>query len=155
MIEPIWAGLLALAVCWRQTRLLAGLLAIKWATNYAAFTYAEWAPVYVDLILGSIGTAAAARIHRRWADFVIAGFVLTPLVHAWYWAGLGMAHPVTYYWLVIGLFTAQVLAVAWPGGRIHVASLVRRVDRAVRRRLAGRGPDPVPGQGAAQDRPPG
>lgn len=118
MIEGLWAGLLLLAASHRRTRLVALLLAVKWATNYAAFRLiGEAAPVVIDIALGAVGVVWATRVHSRWADVVIAGFVLTPLVHAWYWFQYltGTASPLLYYWLIIGLFTLQVGALAWPG----------------------------------------
>ncbi len=120
MIEWLWAGLLALAVSHRRSRALALLLALKWASNYAAFRLiGEAAPALIDTALGAVGIVWATRYRTLWSDVVTAGFVLTPLVHAWYWLpqAPGTVPALAYYWLVVVLFTAQVAAVAWPGAR--------------------------------------
>ena len=137
MIEWLWVGLLALGACHRDGRALALLLALKWACNYTAFhLIGETAPALVDIALGTVGVIWASRAHRWWADAVIAGFVLTPLAHGWYWFqyGAGSASPEVYYWLLVGLFTMQAAALAWPavaqGGRAAARRLKRaRIDR--------------------------
>lgn len=131
MIEGLWAALLILAGSHRATRIVALLLALKWAANYAAFRLiGEAAPVVIDLALGAVGVVWATRLHARWADLVIAGFVLTPLVHAWYWfqPAAGSASPLVYYWLIVGLFSVQVAALAWPAAVQSVRSILRRSD---------------------------
>jgi len=133
MIEWLWAGLLLLAASHRGTRLVALLLALKWAANYAAFRLiGEAAPAVIDLALGAFGVVWATRVHARWADVVIAGFVLTPLIHAWYWLqhAAGTASPLVYYWLIVGVFTLQVGAVAWPATAQAARSLLRRSGSA-------------------------
>lgn len=133
MIEWLWAGLLLLAASHRATRLVALLLALKWAANYAAFRLVgEAAPVVIDLALGALGVVWATRVHARWADVVIGGFVLTPLVHAWYWfqPAAGPASPLVYYWLIVGLFTLQVGALAWPAAVEVIRMIVRRAGPA-------------------------
>lgn len=117
MIEWLWAGLLALAVSHRGSRALALLLVLKWASNYAAFSLiGQGAPALIDVALGTVGIVWASRQRSWWSDVVIAGFILTPLVHAWYWLPQApdAVSGLTYYWLVVILFTAQVAAVAWP-----------------------------------------
>lgn len=140
MIEALWAVLLLVGASLPASRGLALLLAAKWAVNYAAFFgLSEAAPVLVDIAAGAVGVTIATRRPTVWKDIVVAGFVLTPLVHAWYWIQhtAGTASPLLYYWLVIGLFTAQVAATAWPGGRAHARSVHRRLAGGGRRGLAG------------------
>ena len=85
-MEWLWAGLLLVAATHSATRPLALLLALKWACNYTAFRLiGETAPALIDVAIGTVGVIWASRLQTRWADAVIAGFVLTPLVHAWYW----------------------------------------------------------------------
>ncbi len=130
MIEWLWAGLLVLAASHRGSRALALLLALKWAANYAAFRLVgEGAPALVDVALGTVGVVWASRRRAWWSDVVIAGFVLTPLVHAWYWLpqASGAVSAITYYWLVAGLFTVQIAALAWPAAREHGRGLLRRL----------------------------
>ncbi len=128
-MEWLWAGLLALAASHRATRPLALLLALKWASNYTAFRLiGETAPALIDVALGTVGVIWASRLHARWADVVTAGFVLTPLVHAWYWLQPvpGALSPLAYYWIVVGLFSIQTAAVAWPAAGQHARTLLRR-----------------------------
>ena len=130
MIEGLWVGLLVLAASHRTTRALSLLLALKWAANYAAFSLiAQTAPALIDVALGTVGVIWASQRRAGWSDVVIAGFVLTPLVHAWYWfqhAAGAVSAPV-YYWLIVGLFTGQVAAVAWPAAHKHARTLLRRL----------------------------
>lgn len=128
-MEWLWAALLLVAATHPATRALALLLALKWACNYTAFRLiGETAPALIDVAIGTVGVVWASRRHTRWADVVIAGFVLTPLVHAWYWlpAGPGALSPQAYYWIVVGLFGLQVTALAWPAARRHARNLLRR-----------------------------
>jgi len=132
-MEWLWAGLLLLAATHPATRALALLLALKWACNYTAFRLiGETAPALIDVGIGTVGVIWASRLQTRWADVVIAGFVLTPLVHAWYWLqpAPGTLSPVAYYWIVVGVFAAQVAALAWPAARRHARPLLRRLDSA-------------------------
>lgn len=129
MIEWLWAGLLTLAASHRATRALSLLLALKWAANYAAFRLiAETAPPLIDIALGTVGVIWASRQRAGWSDVVAAGFILTLLAHAWYWLqyGAGGASALVYYWLIVGLFTAQAAAVAWPGALAYARALRRR-----------------------------
>lgn len=131
MIEGLWAALLILAASHRVTRPLALLLALKWAANYAAFRLiAETAPALIDVALGTVGVIWASRRHALWADVVIAGFILTPLVHGWYWFqyAAGSVSPFAYYWLIAGLFTMQAAALAWLGGHQAARAVVRRLE---------------------------
>lgn len=117
MIEWLWAGLLALAVAHRDARALGLLLALKWASNYAAFRLiGEAAPAFIDVALGTVGIVWATRRRTWWSDVATAGFILTPLVHAWYWLPqrAGATPAVAYYALIVTLFTAQAAALAWP-----------------------------------------
>lgn len=137
MIEWLWAGLLVLAASHRGSRALALLLALKWAANYAAFRLVgEGAPALVDVALGTVGLVWASRQRAWWSDVVIAGFILAPLVHAWYWLpqAPGPVSALAYYWLIAGLFTVQLAALAWPAARDH--------GRALLRWLGSRRPDP-------------
>lgn len=132
-MEWLWAGLLLVAATHPATRALALLLALKWACNYTAFRLiGETAPALIDVAIGTVGVVWASRRHTRWADVVIAGFVLSPLVHAWYWfqAAPGALSPVAYYWIVVGLFSMQVAALAWPAAHRHTRGLVRRLSSA-------------------------
>ena len=131
MMEWLWAALLALAATHPSSRALALLLALKWAANYTAFVLvAETAPALIDVALGTVGVIWASRRHTLWSDAVIAGFVLTPLAHAWYWLQYdgGAVSEVAYYRILVGLFTLQAVAVAWPAlpGR---ARTLRRLTR--------------------------
>lgn len=120
MIEALWAALLIAATVHPAARPLAFLLTVKWALNYAAFMQGAWAaPVYIDLTLGAVGIVLAARAHGRWADVVIAGFVVTPLVHGWFWIQRDIWPPASsvHYALIVGVFTAQAMALGWPGLR--------------------------------------
>lgn len=129
-MEWLWAALLTLAASHRAARALALLLALKWAANYTAFRLVgETAPALIDVALGAVGVIWASRLHQRWADVVTAGFVLTPLVHAWYWlqpTGGGLS-PLGYYWTLVGLFTVQVAALTWPAALQHGRTGLRRL----------------------------
>lgn len=128
MIEGLWAALLVLAASYRGGRALALLLAFKWAANYAAFRLVgQGAPALVDVAVGTVGLVWASRRRTWWSDVVIAGFILTPLVHAWYWfpQASGAVPARAYYWLIVGLFTMQVAALAWPAARERGRALVR------------------------------
>lgn len=131
MIEWLWAGLLVLAASHRDARVLALLLAFKWAANYAAFhLIGEGAPALVDVAVGTVGVVWASRHRAWWSDIVAAGFVLTPLVHVWYWfpQAPGVVSALAYYWLVVGLFTTQVAALAWPAVHPRGRALLRWLD---------------------------
>lgn len=135
-MEWAWAGLLILAALHRAARPLALLLALKWACNYTAFRLlGETAPALIDVAIGTVGVIWASRLQTRWSDVVIAGFVLTPLVHAWYWLqpAPGALSPLAYYWIVACLFSVQVAAVAWPAAQTRGRSLLRQW-RSVRTR---------------------
>ncbi len=128
-MEWLWAGLLILAATHGASRALALLLALKWAASYTAFALvAETAPALIDVALGTVGVIWASRQHARWADVLIAGFILTPLVHAWYWLQYpgGAVSELAYYRIILALFTIQTAAVAWPAAR----RLVRRLPNA-------------------------
>lgn len=128
MIEWLWAGLLAVAVTHRDARALALLLALKWAANYAAFhLIGQAAPALIDVAIGTVGVIWASGRRAWWSDVAAAGFILTWLVHAWYWLpqAQGAGSALTYYWLIVGLFTAQVAAVAWPRVRERSRALLR------------------------------
>lgn len=130
-IEWLWAALLALAVSHRRSRALALLLALKWASNYAAFRLlGQAAPAFIDVALGTVGVVWASRQRSWWSDVVAGGFILTPLVHAWYWLpqASGTVSANAYYWLIIALFTAQVTALAWPPARERGRILLRWRD---------------------------
>ncbi len=116
-LEWLWAGVLVLAATHASSRALGLLLALKWAANYTAFVLvAETAPALIDIGLGTVGVIWASRRHALWSDAVIAGFVLVPVVHAWYWLQYpgGAASEVVYYRLLVALFTLQTAAAAWP-----------------------------------------
>lgn len=128
-MEWLWAVLLTVAASHRPTRALALLLALKWAANYLAFRMvSETAPALIDVALGTVGVIWASRLQTRWADVLVAGFVLTPLVHAWYWFQQpgGAPSALTYYWLTVGLFSVQVAALAWPAALHQARALFRR-----------------------------
>jgi len=130
MIEWLWAALLVLAATHPGVRPLALLLALKWAANYAAFRLVgEAAPALVDLVLGAVGVIWAARHRAWWSDVVAAGFALTLFVHVWYWLpqAPGALSALVYYGLIVGLFTLQVGALAWPAARKHGRPLLRRL----------------------------
>ena len=132
-MEWLWAGRLLVAATHTATRPVALLLALKWACNYTAFRLiGETAPALIDIAIGTVGVIWASRHRAGWSDVVIAGFVLTPLVHAWYWLQPepGALSPVAYYWIVAGLFAMQVAALAWPALRRHARSLLRRLNSA-------------------------
>lgn len=140
MMEWLWVGLLALGASHRPSRALALLLALKWASNYTAFQLiGETAPALIDIALGTVGVIWASRTHSWSMDVVIAGFVLTPLVHGWYWSqyGAGSASPQVYYWLLVGLFTLQIAALAWPAAARDGRTLMRRLKRLRPKRQTG------------------
>lgn len=129
LMEWLWASLLILGASYRPARPFALLLALKWASNYTAFRLiGETAPALIDIALGAVGVIWASRLQQRWADVVIAGFVLTPLLHAWFWLQPqpGALSPSAYYWMVAGLFSVQAAAVAWPAAHRHGRGLLRR-----------------------------
>lgn len=132
-MEWLWAGVLLLAATHAATRPLALLLALKWACNYTAYRLiGETAPALIDIAIGTVGVIWASRLQTRWADAVIAGFVLTPLVHAWFWLqpAPGALSPLAYYWMIAGLFAMQVAALAWPATRRHARAVLRRLESA-------------------------
>lgn len=127
-MEWLWAVLLTVAASHGPTRALALLLALKWAANYAAFQLvSETAPALIDAALGTVGVVWASRLHTWWADVLVAGFVLTPLAHAWYWFQQpgGSPSALAYYWVTIGLFAMQVAALAWPAATHRGRALLR------------------------------
>ena len=133
IMEWLWAGLLVLAATQASSRALALLLALKWAANYAAFfLIAQTAPALIDIGLGTVGVIWASRRHALWSDAVIAGFVLVPLVHGWYWLQYpgGAVSEVAYYRLLVALFTLQTAAVAWPAALRAARTLHRRRSTA-------------------------
>ena len=131
MIEWLWAGLLALAASHRGARPLALLLALKWAANYAAFRLiGQAAPALIDVALGTVGVIWASSHRAWWSDVVAAAFLVTWLVHAWYWLPQvpGEVPALAYYWMVVGLFTVQVMALAWPAARQQGRALRRWLE---------------------------
>ena len=131
MIEWLWAGLLALGASHRGARALALLLALKWAANYAAFRLiGQAAPALIDVGLGTVGVIWASSRRAWWSDVVAVGFIATWLVHAWYWLpqAPGAGSALVYYGLVVGLFTIQVAALAWPAAREQGRALRRRLE---------------------------
>lgn len=140
VIEALWAAFLVVAASHRHSWSLALLLVLKWFLNYAAFIYvSQWAPVLMDIALGTVGVIWASRRREEWAGVVTAGFVVTPLIHGWYWIQHtdGTADPVAYYLLITGVFTAQVAALAWPACHDPVRAILHWLDIRVRRGVAG------------------
>lgn len=139
-MEALWACLLVAAFLRREMRPLGLLLAFKWSLNYAAFGVAEWAPVFVDMALGTVGIVWATAKRAVWADVISGAFVLTAIVHASYWVvwpSSDASDAWSYYFMVIGLFTAQALAAAWPGIREGGQRVIRWVVGLSRWCLAG------------------
>ena len=132
-MEWLWAALLVLATTQASSRALALMLALKWAANYAAcYLVAATAPALIDVGLGTVGVIWASRRHALWSDAVIAGFVLAPLVHGWYWLQYsgGAVSELAYYRLLIALFTLQTAAVAWPAALRTARAFQRRRSTA-------------------------
>lgn len=143
MIECFWTCLLVLASCNRATRGLGLLLGCKAVANYTAAFAGFWTlPALFDLAFGTVGVLLALRLpYPRIAAVLIVCFVVAPLVHAWHWAlwSQGVYVGVQYYWVMLGLFSAQVLALAWPEGR-EIVRTCRNNRRVARRRsVAGLG----------------
>lgn len=114
-MELAWVALLFVALARQETRFMALLLAVKWALNYTTFLYvAQAAPAIVDVVFGAAGVMLAARLRRTWSDVALFGFIFTPVVHLWFWGGGAYITGVEYYWLVVSLFSVQVIGVASP-----------------------------------------
>lgn len=134
-MEAVWALVLAASFRDRRVRLLAGLLAAKWAVSYAGFLYVgEWAPVFTDAVAATLCVCCltCAPIRR---SYVSALFILTLLVHGAYWltGEVGLWWPVAYYYALILLYTLQVLTLL-PWERVRVRRLVRSRRRSMARR---------------------
>lgn len=140
MIEAGWACLLVLAMLEPRARPPALLLAAKWALNYAAALSGLWTlPAYIDLAAGTVGVIWATGLPHAQRAVIVSGFVLAPLVHAAHWTlwAEGVYVGVQYWLVMLGLFSAQVLALAWPRGRTIVGSIIRRARLYHWRRLVG------------------
>lgn len=128
-MELFWGACLIWGLVRRDTRPWALLLAAKWAANYATYLAGwPWAHMAFDLVAaGVIAVWAGSLPTRRWKDLVAAASILTMLAHAWLvlaWqetAGASDLH----YRAVIGLFSAQALALLLPTG-VDLARLARR-----------------------------
>lgn len=129
MLEVAWAGLLLLAASHRRTRPLAFVLLLKWGLNYAAAARGAWmAPIIIDFVLGSAVVMFAWRLrYTISAAVLMTAATTTMIVHAWHWGlwAQGIYVGREYYLFVIGLFTAQALALAWPKGTECVRRLIR------------------------------
>lgn len=145
-MEVLWACLLVVAGLHRSTRPLAFLLAAKWGLNYAAFEVMQWAPVFIDMVIGFVLIALTVRHAGVWARVVSGAAVLTMVAHGGYWVfwdNAGDTGALSYYFMAIGLFTAQALAVAWPGTSAGVERVIRWVGRPRGRGVAGFAAEPV------------
>lgn len=152
MIEAGWACLLCLAMLDRSTRPLALLLGVKWALNYYAVSLGCWTvPPYIDIAAGTVGVVWAQDISRRQGAIIAACFVVAPLVHAWHWMlwAEGVYVGVQYWAVMLGLFSAQTCALAWPGGRNLVLAAGRLYRFSRRRPLAGRAAPTGPRESSA------
>jgi hypothetical protein len=140
VIEWLWGLLLLAALLEREARLLAVLLAAKWALNYAAAGQGVWfLPPLIDLAAGSLGVWLAMRLDD-WRGPVLASvFVVVPIIHAWHWIlwAEGVWVGVQYFWFMLGLFTAQVVILGGPGVRDRVHRVVDRMAFSHRRGVAG------------------
>ncbi len=142
MIESLWTCLLAMAFLNRQTRPLATLLACKAVANYAAALAGFWtAPALLDLAFGTVGVVLALRLPPRIGAVLIVGFVVAPLVHAWHWSlwSQGVYVGVQYWLVMLGLFSAQVFALAWPEAQDFVRTCRNNLRLARRRAVDGLG----------------
>lgn len=143
MIECLWSCLLVLASLNRTTRPLAFLLGAKAALCYALALSGFWtAPALIDVGAGTVGVVLALRLpQQRIGAILAASFVVAPLIHAWHW-GLwanGVYVGVQYYWVMLGLFSAQVLALALPEAQDIVRTFRHNRRLARRRALVGVG----------------
>lgn len=137
MLEIPWACLLILSVFNREARPLALLMATNWALNYWYFeNVSQWSPAIIDTLFAVPAVVLAHGIKQQWRWQVIVGsLVLTPVVHGWFWilydARIDMG--VQYYWFVVGLFSARVIALSGPG----VLNAVTRLCSVVRHYWSG------------------
>lgn len=141
MIESLWSCLLILSALNRQTRPLALVLAAKAVLNYSTAGAGLWLmPPVIDLAAGAVGIMLALRLSIPWLrSLLVVSFVLTPLIHAWHWGlwSSGVYVGVQYWLILLGLFTAQTLALSLPEVQDCVRAY-RRHRRLTRRRgLAG------------------
>lgn len=143
MIESLWTCLLVMACHHRQTRPLAILLACKAVVNYAAAFAGFWTlPALFDVLFGTVGVVLVLRLpHPRIGAVMVACFVVAPLAHAWHWGlwSQGVYVGVQYYWVMLGLFSAQVFALAWPEAQDFVRTCRNNLRLARRRSVAGLG----------------
>lgn len=122
------------------------ILAAGWIAGFAGY---QWWPV-ISLASGSL---MAVLLHRRspaWAKVCVSCVPLMLLCDAAYlWAlAQNVYLGVEYATALNVLFTVQLLAVGWPGGRRGVRLLVVGIRRADRRWLAGLGSEADGGPGA-------
>lgn len=141
MIESLWSCMLILSALNRRARPLAFVLGGKALLNYAAAYGGLWLmPPLIDLAAGGVGVVLAMRFPRPFVGgFLAATFVIAPIVHAWHW-GLwanGIWVGVQYWQVMLGLFTAQALALALPEAQDRVRAIRHNRRFARRRALAG------------------
>jgi len=140
VIEAGWACLLILASLDKRTRPLALLLAVKWGLCYGAALSGWWTvPAYIDLIAAAFAAVMVKRLPHPVEAVLLSCFVAAPLVHAWHWSlwAHGVYVGMQYWAVMLGLFSAQTLALAWPGGRNLVLALVHSYRLGRRRAVAG------------------
>lgn len=144
-MELAWALLLAIALARPETRPVSFLLAAKWGASYFAAYSGWWLAVpSVDLVAAVVFVRASVNlpIHSRKA--IAAAFVLALLVHGWHWVlWANNDHVgVQYYWLMLGLFSAKVIALSEPGTSDLVRSGLHWLGGVVRGILARAFPTP-------------
>lgn len=139
MLEILWACLLILSVFNREARPLALLMAANWLANYWYFeNVSQWAPAIIDTLFAVPAVVLASRIRDWRSPILSASFVLTPVVHGWFWMlyDAGVYVGVQYYWFVVGLFSARVIALSGPGA-LNAVTRLRSVVRHYWSGLAG------------------
>lgn len=141
MIECLWLCLLILSALNRQTRPLAFVLGVKALLSYGFASTGLWLmPPVIDIAAGAVGVVLALRLpFPRLGAFLAASFVIAPLIHAWHWGlwSSGVWVGVQYWLVMLGLFTAQALALTLPEVQDFVRAVARHRRLTRRRGVAG------------------
>lgn len=112
-MELLWGCLLALSSLAPKSRLLAGLLAAKWAASYFAASAGWWREVAaIDIAFGGLFVLVNAYQRDAVSRWVASIQTVVLLAHGWHWLlwDAGAYVGVTYFHVMLWLFTAQVFA---------------------------------------------